>query len=420
MSNNIRLVRGTKDLYAKDYLAHQYIINQAQSIANAYAYEALQTPIFEYSSIFSRSMGETSDVVGKEMYSFVDRSGDSLTLRPEFTAAIVRSFISNNFGAKLPVKFFSHGPVFRHERPQSFRFRQFHQINFEYLGIDNYLADVEIISMAALLLDNLQILDKTTLELNSLGDNETRINYQKALVEYFHDFKDSLSPDSKIRLEKNPMRILDSKDEEDQKIVANCPTYSNYYNSYSFDFFANLQNSLTQLGISYHLNPHLVRGLDYYNHTTFEFVTKDLGACATVLAGGRYNGLVKLLGGADTPAIGFASGIERLGGLINPPPTTQKRAIVVIAIGKEMLEKCAYIAHALRSNNMIVAINYKHDIVKQMQHANEINAKFAVIIGADEDRLGKVKVKDLDLRTEELVAQDNLINFLKVKHERPL
>jgi histidyl-tRNA synthetase len=416
MSNNTtRLVRGTKDLFAQDYLAHQYIISAATKIANAYAYLPLQTPIFEYTSIFSRSMGQTSDVVGKEMYSFEDRSGDSLTLRPEFTAAVVRSFISNNFGHKLPVKFFSHGPVFRHERPQSFRFRQFHQINFEYFGLDNYLADAEIISMAALFLDNLEILDKTTLELNSLGDKETREKYQQALIAYFHDFKDELSLDSQVRLAKNPMRILDSKDVGDQKIVANCPIYSDYYNSYSSDFFAQLKHTLTQLGVAYSINPRLVRGLDYYNHTTFEFITKDLGACGTILAGGRYNGLVKLLGGNDTPAIGFASGIERLAGLISPPSNLAPRAIMVMAVGKDTLEKALKIAHTLRSNNLTVAINYKHDIAKQMQHANEINAKFAVIIGTDEDLAHQVKVKDLDLRSEELVSQDNLIAFFKVK-----
>jgi histidyl-tRNA synthetase len=211
------------------------------------------------------------------------------------------------------------------------------------------------------------------------------------------------------------MRILDSKDVGDQKIVANCPIYSDYYNSYSSDFFAQLKHTLTQLGVAYSINPRLVRGLDYYNHTTFEFITKDLGACGTILAGGRYNGLVKLLGGNDTPAIGFASGIERLAGLISPPSNLAPRAIMVMAVGKDTLEKALKIAHTLRSNNLTVAINYKHDIAKQMQHANEINAKFAVIIGTDEDLAHQVKVKDLDLRSEELVSQDNLIAFFKVK-----
>ncbi len=404
--------RGTKDLFGDDYLNHQYVIDTAQGLANCYCYKNISTPIFEFTNIFARSMGETSDVVSKEMYSLDGRDSGSLTLRPEFTAGIVRSFLTNSMSRELPLKLFSHGPVFRRERPQSFRQRQFHQLNFESLGYSSSYIDAEIIAMAAHLLNSFGVLKDTSLELNSLGDLESRKAYYDILVEYFNAHKESLSEDSLARLVKNPLRILDSKDENDRKIVAGAPVCYDYYNDFSKDFFEKIKATLDDFGIIYNINPRLVRGLDYYTHTVFEFVTEKLGAQGTVLAGGRYDGLVKLMGGRDTPAIGFAAGIERLCGLINYKPIL-RRPIMIIAVGADMVVHANKIARLLRESSIIVEINYKHDVGKQMQKANDINASVSVFIGSEELAAGKVKIKDLDKREEHLVDLSRLIDYLQ-------
>ncbi len=404
-------VRGTKDLFAEDYAKHEHIIDFAKQIANLYGYQGIATPIFEFSGVFKRSLGESSDVVGKEMYSFVDKGEEEITLRPEFTASICRAYISNGFKQLLPLKLFTHGPLFRYERPQKGRQRQFHQLNYEFLGPASPEVDAEVIAMAASLLGKIDVLKYTTLELNSLGCSQTRKNYQEILVEYFKDFENELSHDSKIRLHKNPLRILDSKDELDKKIVANAPKINDHFTNEAADFFGALQEYLKLLGIEFKVNPKLVRGLDYYNHTAFEFTTTELGAQATVLGGGRYNGLIKLLGGDETEGIGFAAGIERLALLCDLPQSTSRPCAVIIL--DPMAEKYAMkIANDLRNNN--IAVQFEHGIKfdKALKNAVKNNCKFAVFIGEEELNTSSVKLKNLDARVEQIVKTEDLISYL--------
>src|SRR5690606_13545792 len=258
------------------------------------------------------TLGDTSDIVTKEMYTFIDRGGEQITLRPEATAGIARAFISGGLAQHVPLKYFCAGPMFRFERPQKGRLRQFHQIDIELLGVAEPLGDVEVIAAAADVLQALGVLDKTTLELNTLGDSESRNAYRTVLVDYLKGHLQCLSPDSRSRLERNPLRILDSKDAADRAVIADAPVFTDYLTPAARDFFDRVRAGLDTLGIDYSVNPRLVRGLDYYCHTAFEFTTTELGAQGAVIAGGRYDGLIELMGGPPTPGIGWAGGIERL------------------------------------------------------------------------------------------------------------
>ena len=305
-------VRGTRDIMPEEMRRQRRVVGTARDLAARYGYLEMSTPIFEFTDVFRRPLGETSDVVAKEMYSFTDRGDDEITLRPEATAAVCRAFLSEGLTQQVPCKFFCHGPMFRYDRPQKGRWRQFHQINVELIGVPEPLGDVEIIALGVDILDGLGVLGRITLELNTLGDPASRKAYREVLVEYFGDHRDRLSPDSRDRLSRNPLRILDSKDEGDRRVSAGAPLLSDHLNQESVDFFAKVKQELEALGIAYRLNSHLVRGLDYYTHTIFEFTTEDLGAQGSVLGGGRYDGLIEQLGGRPTPGIGFGSGMERL------------------------------------------------------------------------------------------------------------
>jgi histidyl-tRNA synthetase len=398
----LQSVKGTKDLFAEEYDKHEYIIAVAKKIAASYDYQGIATPIFEFSNVFKRSLGESSDVVGKEMYSFITKGNDDITLRPEFTAAICRAYISNGLKQLLPLKLFTHGPLFRYENPQHGRQRQFHQLNYEFLGPASAAIDAEMIAMAAHLLDKLGVLKSTRLELNSLGCSDTRKNYQVALVEYFKNFEEQLSHDSKLRLYKNPLRILDSKDKNDRKIIANAPRIGDYFTNESADFFAKLQEYLKLLKVEFVFNPELVRGLDYYNHTAFEFVTKELGAQGTVLGGGRYNGLIKLLGGDDTQGIGFAAGIERLA-MLYKPVQQSLRPCAVIALSSEQQDMAMKVANDLRQSDIAVQLDLGVKFDKALKNAVKNNCKFAIFIGAEELAIDAVKIKNLDTREEEII-----------------
>ena len=297
MAQQLQPVRGTHDILPDDYDRFRHVVDTARRAAFLFGYREMATPIFEFTDVFARSMGETSDVVSKEMYSFTDKGGEGLTLRPEYTAGICRAFISNGLLQHVPFKTFAWGPMFRFERPQKGRQRQFHQIDVEVLGAPEPQADVEVIALAAEILRRLGILDKCVLELNTLGDPESRVGYRDALVKYFGGHLDKLSEDSRKRLEKNPLRILDSKDEGDRALVANAPLIQEYLTPAASDFFKAVQDGLTANSVPFTVSPRLVRGLDYYTHTAFEFTTTMLGAQGTVLAGGRYDGLVEQLGG---------------------------------------------------------------------------------------------------------------------------
>ncbi len=388
-------VRGTQDLLPDAFRRHRAVIDTARGVAERYGYQEIATPIFEFTEVFARPIGATSDIVSKEMYTFADRGGEEITLRPEYTAGIVRAVMSNGLTQNLPLKFFAAGPMFRYERPQKGRFRQFHQIDAELIGAAQPVADVELISLAAEILDALGVLKHTVLELNTLGDTPSRHAYRAALVEYYNRHRAGLSEDSLRRLETNPLRILDSKDESDKRINAEAPNFADYLTPEAKDFFAEVCAGLTALGIRYVLNPRLVRGLDYYCHTAFEFITTSLGAQGTVLGGGRYDGLMKVMGGPETPGVGWAAGIERLALLIeepSPPP----RPIALVPLGKEAELLALQLAQSLRRAGFPIELGYSGNLSRRMQRANKIKARAAVILGDNEIAKQVAAVRDLD------------------------
>ncbi|AFC71422.1 histidine--tRNA ligase [Rickettsia australis] len=413
MTEKLQPLRGMKDLLPDDYKVHDYIINKARDVGVFYGYKQMSTPILEYTKVFNRSMGESSDVISKEIYSFLDKSNESVALRPEFTAGIIRSFISNSLQHKLPLKLFSTGPVFRYDRPQAGRQRQFHQLNYEYIGAKGAITDAETLKLAIDILKALAIEQDTLLELNSLGCSESRSAYQQKLVEYLNDFKDQLSEESKIRLIKNPMRILDSKSEIDQKIVADAPILSEYYTDESKEYFDELIKYLDILGVKYSINPRLVRGLDYYCHTAFEFTTKKLGSQSTILAGGRYDGLSRIMGNNDdVPAIGFAAGIERIA-LMREYNISEVKPVFVLPIGVNNITYALEIVDKLRSQNIATIIEPLGKIAKRMQRVLNENAKFIIFIGDAEQANNSIKLKDLEKQEEYIVDFAKAFELLK-------
>ncbi len=401
-------VRGTYDLYSMAKKKAKKVISTASAVAEKYGFEEIETPIFEFTEVFSRNLGDTSDIVTKEMYVFQDRGGESITLRPEGTAGIVRSFISEGMQQNLPVKLYYNGPMFRYERPQKGRQRQFTQFGIEMLGVDSPQADIEVIAMAYEFLENLGLDGAVTVEINSLGDKESRNIYREKLVAYLKDNFDNLSAESKARLEKNPLRILDSKEECDKEIVKNAPLYRDSLNQKSAEFFAEVLHGLDLLGIKYKVNDRLVRGLDYYAHTVFELTTDKLGAQGTVLGGGRYDGLVAQMGGADISGIGWACGVERLSMLLEKD-IEDVRPIAVIEVGEDVKNTALQIAYKLRKEGFKVEHAYSGNLKKRMIKANKANACKAVIIGSDELSSNRVTVKDLDSGLQTLVNIDNLV-----------
>ncbi|MGI9509217.1 MAG: histidine--tRNA ligase [Geminicoccaceae bacterium] len=397
--SSLRPVRGTRDLVGDDMRAYRHVVETAQRVAARYGYQEIATPIFEFVEVFARPLGETSDVVSKEMYVFEDRGGETLTLRPEFTAGVARAFISGAFGQALPVKLFCAGPAFRYERPQKGRYRQFHQIDAEILGAPEPLADIEVIGLGHAILAELGLSDHVTLELNSLGDVESRGAYREKLVDYLSRFKDDLSEDSQARLERNPLRILDSKSQRDKEIVADAPKLGDCFNEASIRFYEQVQEGLDALGVDYEKNPRLVRGLDYYSHTAFEFTTSELGAQGAVLAGGRYDGLIKTLGGQDTAGIGWAAGVERLSMLIQELGSglpTSARPIVVVPMGGGMEIEALKLAAELRAAGHHVEYGFKGKVGQRLKRASQQSARFAIMLGEDELNAGKVLLRDLD------------------------
>ena len=409
-------VRGTHDILGETSLRFRTIFEIFKSVAERYSHKQIDTPLFEFTETFKRTLGDTSDVVTKEMYTFEDRGGELITLRPEFTAGIARAFISNGLQQSTPCKFYSFGPTFRYERPQKGRMRQFHQMDIEIIGVAEAQADIEVLAIAQDLLMELGIAKHVKLELNSLGDQESRKNYRAALVQYFSQHRDKLSKDSLIRLEKNPMRILDSKDEGDHSLIEMAPRISEYYNDTSKVFFTEVREGLEGLGIDYHVNDRLVRGLDYYGHTAFEFTTDQLGAQGTVLAGGRYDGLVEMMGGPKTPGVGWASGMERMAELIaNDLITKHIRPVAIVPVGDISQTAAMKIAHDLRRANIVVDMAYKGNVGKRMKRANKQNARFAILIGEDEIARSVAMVKNLDQGSQEEISLLKLADYLKEK-----
>ena len=393
--SELQPVRGTHDLLPEDMRRFRRVVEAARAAAERYGYLEMATPIFEFSEVFKRTLGDTSDIVTKEMYTFTDRGGEQLTLRPENTAGVARAFISGGLSQHLPLKYFYAGPMFRYERPQKGRQRQFHQIGVELLGMAGPAGDVEIIACGASILRDLGLLDRTVLELNTLGDSESRAAYREALVAYFKAHHDKLSADSRERLGRNPLRILDSKDPGDRALIADAPGFGQHLNQKSGDFFAAVTDGLGALGIAYELNPRLVRGLDYYCHTAFEFTTTELGAQGTVMGGGRYDGLMEIMGGPATAGVGWAAGIERMAMMLAETPSA-RRPIAVVPVGAGAERPAAGIAERLRRAGFAVELGYGGNIGKRLKRADKLGASVAIILGEDELAKGEAGLRDLD------------------------
>jgi histidyl-tRNA synthetase len=393
---------------------HRRVAETARDLAALYGFEQIETPIFEFTEVFKRTLGDTSDIVTKEMYTFQDRSGDMLTLRPEGTAGVARMVITEGLTQSLPLKYFYTGPMFRHERPQKGRLRQFHQVGVELLGAAGPQGDIEVLALAHHFLDALGIGDKTTLEINTLGDAESRVNYRDVLVKYLEGFRDQLSEDSRERLDRNPLRVLDTKIEHEKLIVADAPLFSDYLTDAARKFFGDVRGGLDRLGIPYKINPRLVRGLDYYCHTAFEFTTDALGAQGTVLAGGRYDGLIETMGGSSTPGVGWAAGIERLSMLASEPVSAQ-RPIAVVPLGAAAEAEALTLTAQLRHAGIATDLGYSGNLARRMKRADRIKARFAVIIGDDELAKGVATVRDLDSGAQESVPLATLVERFRSK-----
>ena len=410
--SKLQPARGTRDIYGDEARNMAAVVETFRRVAGSYGFEDIATPIFEFTEVYKRPLGEASDIVSKEMYTFEDRGGEEVTLRPEFTAGVCRSFISEGMQQSLPCRLMSNGPAFRYERPQKGRYRQFHQINAELLGQNSPEADVDMIAMAWRLLCELGLGEKVILHLNTLGDKESRANYREALVNYFLSYKDKLSEDSLRRLESNPLRILDSKDEGDKEIVAGAPLMSDCLNEASRTFFETVKSGLKAVGVPFKHDERLVRGMDYYTHTAFEFITTELGAQGTVLAGGRYDGLIEQLGGPATPGIGWAGGIERLA-MLSEMGKKPARPVIIMPMGEAATLKAFDVAEGLRNVGATVTADRSGNLKKRLNRANKAEARFAVIIGDDEVAGGVVTLKDLDDGAQNQVAFGDLAATVK-------
>ena len=411
---SLQPVRGTHDLLQDEMQLHRIVSDTACKIAGFYGYREVDTPIFEFTEVFARTLGDASDIVTKEMYTFNDKSHESVTLRPEYTAGIARMFMSNGLLRNIPFKTFSRGPMFRYERPQKGRQRQFHQINVEVLGSEGPVSDIEVISLGAHILDELGLKGDIVLELNTLGDSDSRKVYRDCLVQYFEEHRHKLSKESLQRLEKNPLRILDSKDQSDKALVQNAPLFTESLNSQSKEFFLELTEGLEALGISFIRNPRLVRGMDYYCHTAFEFTTKSLGAQGAVLAGGRYDGLMAKMGGASVPGIGWAAGIERLAMMI-AAPSDLPRPISVVPVNEDAQIVGLQIVDRLRRANFFIDYAYSGTLKKRLAKANKSQAKAAILIERNKVTEGVVILRDM--KTGEQVEasltslEENLLRY---------
>ncbi|GAJ30406.1 histidine--tRNA ligase [Acidomonas methanolica] len=399
--------RGTHDLIGEDARRHAHVVETARRVTASYGYEEWATPVFEDTRVFSRTLGDTSDVVTKEMYTFPDRGGESLTLRPEGTASICRALVTNGLTQSLPRKVFYNGPMFRYERPQKGRYRQFHQIGAELLGSADPLMDAETIAMGYAILRALGLGGDVTLELNTLGDPESRAAWRAALVAYFRERAEALSEESRARLEANPLRILDSKSPQDRALLDDAPALEGFLNEDSRRFWDGVRRGLDAFSVPFVVNPRIVRGLDYYSHTAFEFTTTRLGAQGTVLAGGRYDGLVAEMGGPQTPAIGWAGGIERLALLLDAAPEAPA-TIVVLPMGDDMTATAIAVTQSLRETGLRAELDLRGSVKKRMERAVKANASHVVLMGDEELARGEAQLRDLRLRAQRAVPLADL------------
>ncbi|NER78670.1 MAG: histidine--tRNA ligase [Leptolyngbya sp. SIO1D8] len=417
----IQALRGTRDILPEETSLWQWVESTARDLLHRAAYREIRPPLIEQTSLFERGIGEATDVVGKEMYTFEDRGGRSITLRPEITAGLVRSVSEHKLMSQGGVQRLWHvGPAFRYERPQAGRQRQFHQLDVELIGCADPRADVEVIAIATTLLQTLG-LKSLAMDLNSVGSGEDRQRYREALIEFLTPHKADLDADSQDRLERNPLRILDSKDAKTQAIVQDAPQLLDYLSDSSRQHFERVQQLLTDLEISYQLNPRLVRGLDYYTHTAFEIQSADLGAQATVCGGGRYDGLIAQLGGSQTPAIGWAIGLERLTLLLKQLAggPTLLMDVYVVSRGEAAERVALKMAHALRQVGLAVEMDLSGAAFgKQFKRADRSGAAICLTLGETEAEQGTVQLKWLTTGEQHELTQDEVVREATVLREK--
>ena len=406
--DKFRTVRGVHDLLPETLSKHNLVINEGLNTSSKYCYSQIDVPIFEFAEVFTKPLGKTSDIVTKENYTFEDRSGDLLMLRPEGTSGVVRALLNAGLTQDLPQRFSYFGPMFRYERPQKGRLRQFNQFGIELLGISSSMADIEVISVGYEFLKKLNIKGNVCLKINSLGDHDSRTNYKKVLVDYLNDYKFELSDESLKRLLENPLRILDSKSEVDQKILVKAPNVLDYLNEESKERFERVCEGLKYLNIPYEIDKNLVRGLDYYCHTAFEFITNDLGAQGTVLAGGRYDGLSKILGGLDLPGVGWAAGIERLALMLDNKYNNYPDVVLMGLSDNFNMFLLPIIQQLIRSGIKTETL-YTGSVSKKFKRANKLNASFVIIIGEDEVNKNVIKLKNLKSGDQENITLNEAI-----------
>ncbi len=411
--SKLQSVRGTHDYFGDDMARFEQVVATFADVARRYGFKPVAIPIFEATDVFARSIGETSDVVSKEMYSFEDRGGESLTLRPEFTAGLARAYLSNGWQQFAPLKIYAHGPAFRYERPQKGRFRQFHQLDAEIIGAAEPQADIELIAMGQLLLEELGLAGAISLTLNTLGDAASRAKWRDALVAFFSQHKDALSKDSLMRLDKNPLRILDSKDETDRALVADAPLLDQFLTAEAGGFFETVCTGLQAAGVAFTRAPKLVRGLDYYCHTAWEFITTELGAQGTVLGGGRYDGLIEQLGGPATPGVGWAAGIERLSMLLQTPAPAPG-PIAIVPMGEAAETAGMALAQRLRARGFAVDQAMRGNMKKRLARAAQLKARAALIIGESELAAGVVALKDFATAAQSMVPLADIETALEM------
>ncbi len=408
----INPIRGTHDLFGVELKKYNKIISEVNDNAQKFGFNELITPIFESSELFKKPLGEQSDVVLKEMYTFKDRNEDEITLRPEYTTPMIRAAISNGLLNNLPAKFFGTGQMFRRERPQKGRYRQFNQINFENFGSDDFFADIEIINLANTILKNILPESKITLHLNTLGTRENLKNYKQILSNYFNKYKNSLSADSVNKINSNPLRILDSKHIEDEKIIEKSPKLIELISKLDLKSYEEIKNCLIDLNIPIYEDLNLVRGLDYYCHTVFEFKTDEIGSQDTLIGGGRYNGLIKILGGKDIPGVGWAGGIERIMLLMKETVFNEKQ--IHLAIQEPNFKNEAIkIYDFLVKNNFSVYWNYKYNLKKSLSIASEKKAQFIIIVGERDKTKNNFVLKNLFSGEQKIVDLNNILEHIK-------
>lgn len=416
MSNIIQAIRGTYDLFGEEYLKQKEIIRLSEEVLKRFGYKGIETPIFENLSVFAKNLGETTDIVNKEMYTFQDRNGDWLCLRPEGTASVARAILNHHMiQQQNPLKLYYYGPMFRYERPQKGRYRQFYQLGIECLGLFDPLIDAETIIAGYQLLEALNIKD-WVLEINTLGDAEDRKKFRDLLTKYFQNHSSKLSKESQDRLEKNPMRILDSKEEQDQEIIQNAPKIFDVLSDESKSFFDKVLDILkTNMDpAKINVNERLVRGLDYYCHTAFEFKVLSLGAQNAVLGGGRYDGLLSQMGGPVIPAVGWGMGVDRLA-LSYQMQQQENRPIAIIPINQSLQDIAFEIAIQLRDHGITVDLEYSGNMSKRLKKAQKNNAAYALMFGEDELKSQLYSLKELDSGHQQTLKMDDIIRLLKAQ-----